>query len=130
MGGGMSDLNVQLMLSGGKVCVLIGHDNFFVVDAVTDSPKSNHKHEFHCTMEIMTKTLSLKMQCNRSRFIQENYTWGENRSINSGATGCLGGLTFTRNCNPRLPPKSVNSDLVFFVVDRYVPPLFLALWIL
>ena len=77
----------------------------------------------------MAKTLSLKMQCNHSRFIQENYTWGENRLINSGATGCLGGLTFTRNCNPRLPPKSVNSDLVFFVVDRYVPPLFLALWI-
>ena len=77
----------------------------------------------------MAKTLSLKMQCNHSRYIQENYTWGENRSINSGATGCLDGLRLTRNCNPRLPLKSVNSDLVFFVVDRYVHLLFLALWI-
>ena len=69
------------------------------------------------------------MQCNHDRFSQDDYTWGENRSINSGATGCLGGLTLTRNCNPRLPLKSVNSDLVFFVVDRHVSPLFLALWI-
>ena len=84
---------------------------------------------FIAQWKYMAKTLSLKMQCNHSRFIQENYRWGENRLINSGATGCLGGLTFTRNCNPRLPPKSVNSDLVFFVVVRYVPPLFLALWI-
>ena len=84
---------------------------------------------FIAQWKFMAKTLSLKMQCNHSRFIQENYTWGENRSINSGATGCLGGLTFTRNCNPRLPLKSVNSDLVFFVVDRYVPLLFLALWV-
>ena len=59
-GGGMSDLNVQLTLSGRKVCVLIGHDNFFVVDAVTDSPKSNHKHEFHCTMEIYGEDVELK----------------------------------------------------------------------
>ena len=42
------------------MCVLIGHDNFFVVDAVTDSPKSNHKHEFHCTMEIYGKDVELK----------------------------------------------------------------------
>ena len=84
---------------------------------------------FIAQWKFMAKTLSLKMQCNRSRCIQENYTWGENRSINSGATGCLGGLTLTGNCNPRLTLKSVNSDLVFFVVDTYVPPLFLALWI-
>lgn len=43
-----------------KSVFLTGHDNFFVVDAVTDSPKSNHKHEFHCTMEIYGKDVELK----------------------------------------------------------------------
>ena len=43
-----------------KSVFLIGHDNLFVVDAVTDSPKSNHKHESHCTMEIYGKDVELK----------------------------------------------------------------------
>ena len=59
-----------------KSVFLIGHDNLFVVDAVTDSPKSNHKYEFRfiAQWKFMAKKLSLKMQCNHSRFIQENYT--------------------------------------------------------
>lgn len=55
-----SQICTYLLSKFHKSVFLIGHDNFFVVDAVTDSPKSNHKHEFHCTMEIYGKDVELK----------------------------------------------------------------------
>lgn len=56
-----SQICTYLLSKFHKSVFLIGHDNFFVVDAVTDSNhKSNHKREFHCTMEIYGKDVELK----------------------------------------------------------------------